>query len=220
MKRKIYFIRHSQASFGQMQYDQLSELGKKQALLLKDQPELRDAGQIVTGTLKRQIQTAELVFPHKEFESITDWNELNYKDIIANFDKDFENFDKAVEKLKQKKNAMSIFNEIYISSLQKWMKYEDNNSYKENYSSFHHRVKTALDHVLSLPHDQNIVVTSGGIIAEILKIILGTDALKSIDLMVTIKNASITSLNYMNGSFRLNYFNYYHYLPKELQSLR
>jgi len=220
MKRKIYFIRHSQASFGQMQYDQLSELGKKQALLLKDQPELRDAGQIVTGTLKRQIQTAELVFPHKEFESITDWNELDYKDIIANFDKDFENFDKAVEKLKQKKNAMSIFNEIYISSLQKWMKYEDNNSYKENYSSFHHRVKTALDHVLSLPHDQNIVVTSGGIIAEILKIILGTDALKSIDLMVTIKNASITSLNYMNGSFRLNYFNYYHYLPKELQSLR
>ncbi len=220
MKSKIYFVRHSQASFGQKQYDQLSELGEKQALVLKDQLELQQAGQIVTGTLKRQIQTAELAFPHKEFESIPDWNELDYKDVLGNFNKDFKNFDKAVEKLRKEENAMSKFNEIYISALQKWMKNEDNNSYKENYSSFHHRVKTALDHILSLPHEQNIVVTSGGIIAEILKIILGIDALRSIDMMVTIKNASITSVNYMNGSFRLNYYNYYHYLPKELQSLR
>ena len=58
----IILIRHGQASFGAANYDQLSDLGRRQAQLLNDY--FSDCGitldAIYCGTLERQRQTAEI----------------------------------------------------------------------------------------------------------------------------------------------------------------
>ena len=55
----LYLVRHGQASFGAEDYDNLSELGRKQAVRLGEY--FRDNGQsfdtVFTGTLRRHGQT-------------------------------------------------------------------------------------------------------------------------------------------------------------------
>ncbi|WP_137896486.1 phosphoglycerate mutase family protein, partial [Ramlibacter sp. 2FC] len=57
----LYLVRHGQASFGADDYDQLSELGQRQSLRLGEYFRSRglvfDA--VLTGTLRRQVQTWE-----------------------------------------------------------------------------------------------------------------------------------------------------------------
>ena len=56
---ELIIIRHAQASYGAADYDQLSELGQKQAALVG--AALKERGwhpdRVITGTLKRQIDT-------------------------------------------------------------------------------------------------------------------------------------------------------------------
>ena len=58
----IYLIRHGQASFGSDNYDQLSDLGRRQATLMGEF--LRDTGIVLdaaySGDLSRQRETAQL----------------------------------------------------------------------------------------------------------------------------------------------------------------
>ena len=60
----LYFIRHAQASFGSVEYDRLSPLGRRQAAMLArylDRVQRRfDA--VYTGRLRRHEETAEALF--------------------------------------------------------------------------------------------------------------------------------------------------------------
>ena len=57
----LYLVRHGQASFGAADYDQLSELGKRQSLRLGQYLGQRGIAfdAVFTGTLKRHAQTWE-----------------------------------------------------------------------------------------------------------------------------------------------------------------
>jgi len=62
----IFFIRHGQASFGKENYDELSERGCRQARILEEhliENEL-SFDLIFTGTLERQIKTADQLISH------------------------------------------------------------------------------------------------------------------------------------------------------------
>jgi broad specificity phosphatase PhoE len=91
----IYLLRHGQASFGTDDYDQLSDLGRKQAELLGR--ELRTRGLTidvaVSGTMRRQRDTAMLTLAAAGVDVGADvemdvdgrWNEYDYTDIIARY---------------------------------------------------------------------------------------------------------------------------------------
>ena len=60
---KIYLVRHGQASFGEKDYDNLSKLGLEQSYLLGQHFNHLNVkfDKIITGTLKRQIQTSNQI---------------------------------------------------------------------------------------------------------------------------------------------------------------
>ena len=57
----LYLVRHGQASFGAEDYDQLSALGRQQAVRLGEHWRTRGLGfdAVITGTLRRHTQTLE-----------------------------------------------------------------------------------------------------------------------------------------------------------------
>jgi broad specificity phosphatase PhoE len=62
----IYLVRHGQAAFGTDHYDRLTDLGVAQARLLGDYFHRRQIrfDAVFTGTLRRQIETAQGIFEH------------------------------------------------------------------------------------------------------------------------------------------------------------
>jgi broad specificity phosphatase PhoE len=70
---QLYLIRHGQASFGAEDYDNLSELGRKQAQQLgayfKQKNLQFDA--VITGTLRRHTQTWQGIAQGADFANTT-----------------------------------------------------------------------------------------------------------------------------------------------------
>ena len=79
----LYFIRHGQASFGAGNYDQLSELGIRQARILGDYLASLDFvfDKAYSGEMARQVDTAKAVLGampgHGESFPVTVWPEFN-----------------------------------------------------------------------------------------------------------------------------------------------
>ena len=81
---ELILIRHAQASFGEENYDKLSNLGHKQARLLggffKDLKINPD--KVVIGTQVRHLQTLEGFGLTCKIEKHSGWNEYDFKDLL------------------------------------------------------------------------------------------------------------------------------------------
>ena len=106
----LYLIRHGQASFGQENYDQLSELGEAQATKLGQALSQRlpafDA--VVLGTMQRHKQTAvnclagfDLEFDELSPQFMTGWNEYDHQDILAQSRPEFKTAASMMEFIRQ-----------------------------------------------------------------------------------------------------------------------
>ena len=87
----IYLIRHGQASFGQQNYDDLSDTGVQQAKVLGRslQNRVDQFDRVYLGTMQRHAQTAEHCFAQNENATDTQswnkhsgWNEYDHQDIL------------------------------------------------------------------------------------------------------------------------------------------
>ena len=68
---EIYFIRHGQASFGSENYDNLSNLGKRQSKIVGSYFKKIDLtfDRIISGTLNRQLQTCNHIIKEISFSN-------------------------------------------------------------------------------------------------------------------------------------------------------
>ena len=86
---EIFFVRHGQASLGSKNYDQLSELGKQQALWLGEHYRQRNLqfDRVITGDMHRHKQTLAGIEEGlgQRFESSIDpgFNEFHFRPIMA-----------------------------------------------------------------------------------------------------------------------------------------
>jgi hypothetical protein len=82
---ELIIIRHAQASYGAADYDQLSELGQKQAALVG--AALKERGwhpdRVITGTLKRQIDTLAAMETDIAPETHPGLNEYDFQDLLT-----------------------------------------------------------------------------------------------------------------------------------------
>ncbi|HEY0825877.1 MAG TPA: phosphoglycerate mutase family protein, partial [Ramlibacter sp.] len=82
----LYLVRHGQASFGADDYDQLSDLGRRQSLRLGEyfaQKGVRFDG-LIAGTLRRHKQTmAAILEGMNHAGEHLDWDGLNEYDSAA-----------------------------------------------------------------------------------------------------------------------------------------
>ncbi len=189
----LYLVRHGQASFGADDYDQLSALGRRQAVRLgaywRERGMRFDA--VITGTLKRHRQTWEGIAEGLglEAQDVRPWPGLDEYDseaVIATIHP---------EKL-QKPDTPELYRHhfrLLRDGLGAWMAGRTAPAGMPSYADFLAGVTTALDHVRAEHHGAKVlVVSSGGPISTAVGHVLGTRPETTIELNMRIRNTAVT----------------------------
>lgn len=188
----LYLVRHGQASFGADDYDQLSDLGRRQSVRLGEY--LRGKGlridAVITGTLRRHQQTwagiAEGLQLQAEPLPWPGLNEYDSEAVIA-----------AIHPHKlEKPDSPEMYRHhfrLLRDGLAQWMAGVVSPRGMPSYNDFVAGVTSALDHVRVQHHGQNVlIVSSGGPISTAVGHVLGTSPETTIELNLRIRNSSIT----------------------------
>jgi len=188
----LYLVRHGQASFGAEDYDNLSELGHKQAVRLGEY--WRERGMVfdavIIGTLNRHRQTWEGIAKGLGVEAeVLPWPGLNEYDseaVIA-----------AIHPYKlEKPDTPDLYRHhfrLLRDGLQQWMAGVVSPNGMPSYMGFLEGVTSALDHVRGKHHGSKVlVVSSGGPISTAVGHLLGTSPETTIELNMRIRNTAVT----------------------------
>ena len=187
----LYLVRHGQASFGADDYDQLSPLGRQQAVRLGEY--WRSSGQrfdaVLLGTLRRHTQTLEGIAeglpglpPAIALPGLNEYDSLALIRAIHN------------EPL-QKPDTPELYRHhfrLLREGLAAWMEGRVAPRGMPSYADFVRGVTGALDHVREHSGGNALIVSSGGPIATAVGQVLGTAAETTIELNLRIRNTSIT----------------------------
>ena len=188
----LYLVRHGQASFGATDYDNLSELGRKQSVRLGEyfaHKGIHFDG-LIAGTLRRHKQTLEGILQgmNRAGEHLS-WDGLNEYDseaVIATV------HPHKLEKPTSPEQYRHHFR-LLRDGLTQWMSGVVTPRGMPSYSDFVAGVAGALDHVRANHYGQNVlIVSSGGPISTAVGHVLGTSAETTIELNLRIRNSSIT----------------------------
>ncbi len=204
----IYLIRHGQASFGSEDYDQLSELGRRQAGLLG--VHLRNSGvpfdALISGTLRRQRDTAAGIAaglgPGAPAAGVKDaFNEYDHAGVIRAYLPLFMSEVGAPRGLAEADvfRDHKLFEFAFRFMVKAWM---DNapreDKALESWREFCNRVSAGLAYTVAShePKARIAIVTSGGTIAAALRAVLGLSNKRTLSMNWSIYNASLTQLYY------------------------
>ncbi len=198
----IYLIRHAQASFGAVDYDQLSDLGLTQAKMLGVALQSRRprADRIVSGTMRRHHQTAEgcleaMGLP-TQWERDAAWNEYDHQNVLHVFDPRYRDPAGMATELAASDNPRKRFQEIFVESMDRWVGGRHDAEYDESWPAFKARVNDALARLnASLAKSQGaLVFTSGGPIAAVCGALLNLSGEDALRLNSKLANAAVTKL--------------------------
>jgi broad specificity phosphatase PhoE len=203
----LYIVRHGQACFGAEDYDQLSDLGRKQSIRLGEYFAERGIqfDGLIAGTLKRHKQTLAGILEgmnhlgeHLEWEGL---NEYDSEAVIATV------HPHKLEKPTSPEMYRHHFR-LLRDGLAQWMAGVVTPRGMPSYNDFVGGVSSALDHVRNNHYGKNVlVVTSGGPIATAVGYVLGTTAEATIELNLRIRNSSITEFAFTPKRHMLVGFN-------------
>ena len=236
----ILLARHGQASFGQENYDQLSELGSRQAQMLGQHyaTTQRRIDAIFTGSLVRQQDSAHHFW--QRYQSFVDtnqsskpaidinapdsyilpqFNEFNHKDVFIKSDPAFVSKGAIAAEIAQAEVPSIRLAELFDVAMQRWHAGENDSDYIESWVQFNERAKQALEQVrlqvvnLNLEHDSTVLVfTSGGIIAAITAQLLQQGSQTAYQINKSLVNTGVTSITLKGQSTRLLSLNEYSHL--------
>ena len=168
----ILLARHGQASFGQENYDQLSELGGIQAQMLGQHyaTTQRRIDAIFTGSLVRQQDSARHFwdsyqsFVTVDSESKTpilpainidypdsyilpQFDEFNHKDVFVKSDSAFSTRASIAAEIAKADVPMTRLAELFDNAMQRWHGGDYDQDYIESWSQFNERAKQALEQI-------------------------------------------------------------------------
>lgn len=201
----IYLIRHGQASFGQENYDQLSEIGHRQAGILGESLANRvgEFDHIVMGGMFRHKQTANncLAGMKKQLNSKnhtvdSGWDEYDHQDILAQLGDDFKTPQSIENYVRRQSDPKTAFETVFNGAMDRWMSGEHDADYVESWQYYQRRIKTALLATTELAKtaDKVAVFSSGGPISVVSQHLLGVEPNKVMHINWTIVNCSVTKL--------------------------
>ncbi|MEJ6068590.1 histidine phosphatase family protein, partial [Psychrobacter sp. 16-Bac2893] len=161
----ILLARHGQASFGQENYDQLSELGGIQAQMLGQHyaTTQRRIDAIFTGSLVRQQDSAHHFWQRYQSFADTDssnkpaidmsapdsyvlpqFDEFNHKDVFVKSDPAFSTRASIAAEIAKADVPMTRLAELFDNAMQRWHGGDYDQDYIESWSQFNERAKQAL----------------------------------------------------------------------------
>tara|TARA_X000001036_G_scaffold222832_1_gene208566 strand:- start:796 stop:1503 length:708 start_codon:yes stop_codon:yes gene_type:complete len=212
----IYLIRHGQASFGSDDYDQLSQLGIRQAEVtgeyFKESGIFFDAA--YSGDLKRQIDTSQLVLASQpaafstnidsRFNEIRNDEQLEY--LLPEIVKARPDIASLVDRgLVSSKDYQKVIDAVFNF----WVSDECKHPEIQSWHDYSTGVRDALsDVVKNQGSGKTIAVfTSGGTIATIVAQVLGLSGKQTYPFYEPMFNCAVTQLFYNQERISLSYFN-------------
>lgn len=218
----VLLVRHGQASFGESDYDRLSERGEQQSRILGRRLEaIGPITRVVHGTLQRQIQTADACLPELGHEPTRGedarWNEYDTADIFRPLPPN--------DSLAEAEDPRRVFQAQLEQAIERWTSGRHDGDYQEPYHTFHARTRAALDELLAgLERSETVAVfTSGGVIAALCAQWLGSDARGWAALNRVAVNSSVSKLVHGRSGTNLLTVNDHAHLegqPRELLTYR
>tara|TARA_B100001063_G_scaffold194942_1_gene186539 strand:+ start:454 stop:1158 length:705 start_codon:yes stop_codon:yes gene_type:complete len=222
---ELYLIRHGQASFGQENYDALSELGALQAQTLgQSLANLIKPTQLICGSLNRQQQTMDHMLAG--FEAAAGktlglpvqvnpaFNEFDHENVLQVFNPDFKNREFMAKQILSQKEPEKVFHKLYRQAVFKWLE-DRSGQYDETFEDFHQRVNQGVDSIIKNANRQEcvVVVSSAGAISMCVQQVLGISPIKAFELNEMMANTAITRLVFNEvGDLNMSYFNNYQHL--------
>jgi len=224
----LYLVRHGQASFGQSNYDKLSELGERQARLLGEywlrwQVAL-DA--VYTGTLARQIRSAAAVAGVYQAAarslpqpvSRPEFNEYDTQSLLTNsFPKvaaEHPEIVKLIRELEPRSGAdivenKKIFQRVFSAVMDRWVDGKIRITGMESWQDFAGRVNRGLAELMGEQGAGKTVAlfTSGGPISVAMQRALGSSDKTALELGWVIANGSVSEFRWSGDKFSLVSFN-------------
>ena len=213
---KIYVIRHGQASFGEANYDKLSDLGCRQAQVLGEY--FRECGvqfdAVYSGDLQRQRKTAEITIagqsaaiPHHIDPR---FNEINNDEQLENLVPEIVKTNAALRALIEKGlSASKDYQKVIDAVFNYWVSPACQNPHIQSWGDYSSKVKAALSAVIEAQGAGKTVAifTSGGTIATIVSQVLGLGGEHAYKFYEPVINCSVTQLFYSGNRVSLSYFN-------------
>ncbi|WP_440465222.1 histidine phosphatase family protein [Psychrobacter sp. ASPA161_6] len=238
----ILLARHGQASFGQENYDQLSELGSIQAQMLGQHyaTTQRRIDAIFSGSLVRQQDSARhfwesyqssmdnsneapilaaLDIDEPDSYIIPQFDEFNHKDVLVKSSPAFASKAAIAIEIAKADVPATRLAELFDRAMQRWHAGDDDHDYLESWSQFSSRAQQAVEQIrmqvasLSLDHHSTVLVfTSGGVIAAITAQLLQQGSQTAYQLNKSLVNTGVTSITLKDQSTRLMSLNEYSHL--------
>jgi broad specificity phosphatase PhoE len=191
----LYLVRHGQASFGADDYDQLSPLGRQQAVRLGEYLRARferegvQIDTVLMGSLRRHRQTWEGLAEGAGWAHAPEvWPGLNEYDSHA-----------LIETVHPAPLAKPDTPEMYRhhfrllrDALKAWMAGRTQPRDMPSYAEFVQGITDALDHVRTQCRGNALIVSSGGPISTAVGQVLGAPAETTIELNLRIRNTALT----------------------------
>jgi broad specificity phosphatase PhoE len=221
----VYLIRHAQASFGGDSYDVLSELGHRQAEALAASLELRGAraDRVVSGGLRRQLDTARACVDGDDIDVDARWDEYDSAGVLAAHGEGVPDGEQT--ELGVPRNVSSReFQALLDRALVEWIDAGDASPAAETWPAFQARTGSALNDLTdSLGSGEGaLVFTSAGVIAAVAASLIGAPASSFVALNRIGVNCGVTKLASGRGGTHLVTFNDHSHIEhdRELTTFR
>ncbi len=212
----IWVVRHGQASFGNADYDVLSETGKVQSEItgrfFKNTGV--DFDFLYSGNMKRQIDTAKYTVKTLgcEIEPIVNssFDEYDFSSIIKSqlpgiIDVEPSTADEVRDIFKDNISFQRVFGKI----MKRWISGKYDEEGVETYIEYKKRVKGGLFKISEENDKESTIAlfTSGGVISIAMQLALNLSDHEAMRLGWQIRNASISKFKISNGRLNLLMFN-------------
>lgn len=217
---EILAIRHAQASFDADDYDQLSALGEDQALrlgrwLAADHDIGFDA--VVVGAMRRHQQTlagieqafAEAGRSLPEAEIDPGFNEFDHGAVLSAFLATHpQHRPENRDAMPGPRDRMQVARYL-LAALRHWASGAMEGKLDEGWFAFRARIAAAMSRLTERHHGRErvLLVTSGGVIAQLAQRALEVPDLRSVDFNIAIRNSAISEFVIYEGGVRLLGFN-------------
>jgi len=205
---KLFIVRHGQASFGEANYDQLSELGWQQARWLGEYFAERELKfhRIVSGGLQRQQDTAKGILEgmvDASSDVLTDagLNEYDGEMMYRAFT------GKSDQHLHQKRDFKDYWR-TFRSAYEAWID-NDLTGVTETWGDFVRRIEGAISHACEGVgrDDAVLIVTSGGVIGSALTQLVGSPQKGAIHFNFQFRNTGFCEVVIGSSARRVLSFN-------------
>ena len=203
---EIIVIRHAQASFGAANYDVLSELGHRQSHALGRALAVQgvtDADHWIMGAQRRHRETLEGCAAGMGVSATPEihagLNEFDFKGLLDAY---YRGRPAPEGMHDDRKSHFRTLRDTVLA----WQRGEVDGP-PETYGDFEARVRDALDLARGKPGKRVIMVSSGGAISQMIRMIIEAPATKQIELQLQMRNCAVNRFIASSDSLFLHSFN-------------